>query len=137
MKRNLLGWLTLCLLVLCTAGHAVDVDLTAMSKTMVYAEVFNILGNPEAYLGKTIKMNGIYTVLYYGKINKHYHYVVVEDAAACCQQGFEFVRSGNYVYPKDYPKEKAKIEVTGVFKKGRDDIGYTYYYLAINDLKTL
>ena len=128
-------FLTLCLFA---AGHAVDVDLTAMSKTLVYAEVFNILINrPDAYLGKTIKMNGVYAVAHYDKLDQYYHFIVIEDAAACCQQGFEFIRNGNYVYPKDYPKEKAKIEVTGVFKKGRDASDNTYYYLAAEDFKTL
>ena len=36
----------------------VDVDLTALSSTMVYSEVFNMLNTPENYVGKTIKMTG-------------------------------------------------------------------------------
>ena len=36
----------------------VDLDLTSMSGTMVYSEVYNIMSNPDEYIGKTIRMNG-------------------------------------------------------------------------------
>ena len=35
-----------------------DVDLTALSSTMVYSEVYNMMVTPEEYVGKTIKMSG-------------------------------------------------------------------------------
>ena len=43
---------------------SVDVDLTTLSSTMVYSEVFNMMMEPIAYEGQTIKMDGncaIYT----------------------------------------------------------------------------
>jgi len=126
--------LSLCL----AAAYAVDVDLTTMSSTMVYAKVFNMLGNPDAYLGKTIKMNGVYAAATDDKTGKHYHYIIVEDAFACCQQGFEFIRNGKYVYPQDYPPEKTKIEVSGTIKSYADpEYDYTYYYVAVDDFKTV
>ena len=37
----------------------VDVDLTVLSSTMVYSEVYNmLLFTPDSYLGKTVKMMG-------------------------------------------------------------------------------
>ena len=41
---------------------SVDVDLTTLSSTMVYAEVFNMMMSPDDYIGKTIRMTGIFTV---------------------------------------------------------------------------
>ena len=35
-----------------------DVDLTTLSSTMVYSEVYNMMCEPDRYLGKRIKMNG-------------------------------------------------------------------------------
>ena len=40
----------------------VDVDLTVLSSTMVYAEVFNMMMSPDDYIGRTIRMTGIFTV---------------------------------------------------------------------------
>jgi len=115
------------------SGKAADVDLTIMSATMVYAEVYNIMKNPGGYIGKSIKISGQYYSMYYDKTDRHYHFVLIEDAAACCRQGLEFIWNGEHSYPGDYPKDKTNVEVTGVF--GRyDELGETYYYLAVDDI---
>lgn len=114
----------------------VDVDLTAMSSTMVYGEVFNITQNPQDYLGKTIKASGQYLTSYYDVTDTTYHYVGIADAAACCQQGLEFIWSGDHAYPDDYPAENADIEVSGVFKS-YDELGLTYYYLDVGGIVTI
>ena len=36
----------------------VDFDLTRLSSTMVYSEVYNMMNAPGDYIGKTIKMTG-------------------------------------------------------------------------------
>ncbi len=36
----------------------IDVDLTKLSSTMVYSEVYNMMYTPDDYIGKTVKMNG-------------------------------------------------------------------------------
>lgn len=115
------------------SAAAVDVDLTALSSTMVYAEVFSMMSNPDEYFGKTIKMSGPYGVSFYDKTGLYYHYIIIEDAAACCQQGLEFMWNGNHDYPKDYPKELSEIEVTGVFES-YEELGQTYYYLVVDDI---
>lgn len=40
------------------ASGELDVDLTTLSSTMVYSEVYNMMYEPDRYLGKRIKMNG-------------------------------------------------------------------------------
>ena len=41
----------------------VDLDLTVLSSTMVYAEVYNMLYNdPESYLGKTVRARGEFSI---------------------------------------------------------------------------
>ena len=111
----------------------VDVDLTVLSSTMVYAEVYNMLTSPEDYLGKTIRMKGPYFASYYDVTGIYYHYVIVEDATACCQQGLEFIWSGAHKYPRDYPKEQTKIEVVGVVDS-YEELGEIYYYLLVDDI---
>jgi len=114
----------------------VDVDLTILSSTMVYAEVFNIMSKPDSYLGKTIKLNGLFYSSYYDENETMYYYVVITDAASCCPQGLEFVINGERKYPEDYPDERSKIEVTGTFSS-YNEYGETYYHLLVEDLRIL
>ena len=113
-------------------NNNVDVDLTILSSTMVYAEVFNILAKPDSYIGKTVKLNGLFYSSYYE--DSMYYFVVITDATSCCPQGLEFV--WNRKYPEDYPDERSKIEVTGVFSS-YDELGETYYHLLVEDLRVL
>ena len=116
-----------------SADAGVDFDLTALSSTMVYAEVYNIMTEPDDYIGKTIKMKGPYYTTFYEETNLYYHYVIVEDATACCAQGLEFIWNGEHICPDDYPEEESKIEVAGVFGS-YDELGSTYYYLAVDNI---
>ena len=114
----------------------VDVDLTALSSTMVYAEVYNMMTSPDDYMGKTIKMSGPYYASFYDETGSYYHYVIVEDASACCQSGLEFIWKGEHNYPNDYPADQTKIEVVGVFES-YEELGQTYYYLSVDDIGVL
>ncbi|MBQ4350606.1 MAG: hypothetical protein II768_05065 [Clostridia bacterium] len=90
-----------------------DVDLTLMSSTMVYSEVYNMMAMPDDYVGKTVRMKGTFAA--YPGEDRNYYVCFIADAAACCQQGMEFVLDGEYVYPDDYPAEGTEITVSGVF----------------------
>lgn len=104
---------------------SVDYDLTTMNSDMVYASVYQLMVDPETYVGKTFKMQGTYYSTFYEPTNKYYHYVIIEDAAACCAQGLEFVwGDGSHVYPDEYPANESKVEVSGTFetyKEGEDE----------------
>ena len=91
----------------------IDIDLTRLSSTMVYSEVYNMMNEPEKYVGKTIRMDGNLAVYKYPERN--YYTCIIQDATACCQQGMEFLWAGNHKYPDDYPNEGDGIIVTGVF----------------------
>ena len=95
------------------AGGGLDVDLTKMSSTMVYSEVYNMMAMPDDYVGKTVRMKGTFAA--YPGEDRNYYVCFIADAAACCQQGMEFVLDGEYVYPDDYPAEGTEITVSGVF----------------------
>ena len=114
---------------------AIDIDLSVLSGAMVYAEVYRIMTAPSKYLGKTIKIRGMYNASYYTPTQKYYSYVIIADATACCAQGFEFEWIGKS-YPQDYPQDGATIEVIGVFGC-YDELGITYYSLSVESLKEL
>ncbi|MCD7755695.1 MAG: hypothetical protein LUJ09_05105 [Firmicutes bacterium] len=94
-------------------ASAADVDLTSLSSTMVYAEVYNMLCAPEEYMGKTVRMAGAFAI--YEGDERNYYACIIADATACCSQGIEFVLEGDYSYPEDYPELGTTITVTGVF----------------------
>lgn len=97
------------------------VDLTALSSTMVYAEVFAMMSSPEDYVGKTVKMQGIFSKgqLYAaGSLNDGgtVFACVIQDATACCAQGIPFELAGDRTYPQDYPELGDTITVVGTFE---------------------
>lgn len=117
-----------------TAAPAIDVDLTQLSSTMVYSEVYNMVMTPEKYVGKTVKMSGQFAA-YAGNPAAtdgpaYYFAVVIADATACCQQGLEFVWPGEHAYPADYPAAGAEITVTGTFEAYQVGEGTSYHLIA-------
>ncbi|WMI79812.1 hypothetical protein [Anaerotignum sp. MB30-C6] len=116
--------------------ESVDVDLTKLSSTMVYSEVYNIIMVPDDYIGKTIKMKGFFRVYPSLETDAVYFAVVIPDATACCEQGFEFVLRGEHTYPEDYPTEDAEIEITGVLETYEED-GLEYFYVVADELVIL
>lgn len=102
-------------------GESTFVDLTALSSTMVYGEVFAMMSSPEDYVGKTVKMQGIFSKgqLYAaGSLNDGgtVFACVIQDATACCAQGIPFELAGDHTYPQDYPELGDTITVVGTFE---------------------
>ena len=110
----------------------IDVDLTKMNSNMVYAEVSNMVYFPDQYVGKKIRMDGSFVLAYSMVEEDEYYYAcLIEDALACCAQGIEFVREGDYKYPEDYPGLGDPITVTGTFELYTDEAdGLEYMHLV-------
>ena len=101
--------------VVLSSIDGVDVDLTSLSKTMVYSQVYNMMFYPENFIGKTIRMEGIYTEYFDQATGKRYLACFIMDATQCCSQGVEFELTSDYSYPDDYPTEGDTVVVQGVF----------------------
>ena len=106
-----------------------DVDLTTLSSTMVYSEVYNMMYEPDRYLGKRIKMNGRFAVYENPNTGAVYTACIIMDATACCSQGLEFVLAGEHSYPADYPEPGTEITVVGTFQTYEEN-GYVDYHLV-------
>lgn len=106
------------------AGN-IDVDLTVLSSTMVYSEVYNMMVSPEEYVGKTVKMDGLFAYYHDEATGNYYFACIIQDATACCAQGIEFVLTEDYTYPDDYPEVNEEICVVGVFDTYEEN-GRTY-----------
>ncbi len=114
------------------AGN-IDVDLTILSSTMVYSEVYSMMSYPEEYIGKTVKMEGPFSVYHDEASGNYYFACIIRDATACCAQGIEFVLKDERSYPDDYPEVGAEIRVVGVFDTYLEG-GYTYCTLRNAEL---
>ena len=115
------------------APLAVDLDLSKLSGTVVYSQVYNMMYEPEAYLGKVIKMAGYYSAYEDTDRGVVYHACVIPDATACCAQGIEFVWAGEHAWPDDYPEEGTDIIVTGRLAAYEED-EMTYLHLVDAEL---
>ena len=106
-------------------GEPVDVDLTALSGALVLSEVTNMLSSPKNYIGKTVKMRGSFASFPNPVTGGYYFTCMIQDAAACCAQGMEFILAGDLTYPDDYPPVKSIICVIGIFDTYQEG-GNTY-----------
>ena len=103
-------------------SNNIDVDLSKLSGTMVYSEVYNIMNEPQNYIGKTIKMTGYASAFHDEVDGKDYYACIIPDATACCTQGIEYDLGEN----ADYPEPDSTITVVGTF--GSYQIQDTTYY---------
>lgn len=90
----------------------VDVDLTQMPQNLMYSQAYDMLYNPEQYLGKTVRISGPYSSYADPETNALHRACLIRDATACCTQGVEF-EPADETLPA--PDEEDVITVSGVF----------------------
>ena len=112
------------------AEEDIDIDLTVLSSTMVYSQVFQMIVSPDDFMGKTIKIGGICTCYHSSVANKDYYSCYVQDAAACCSQGIAFTLNDSYSFPDEYPINNEEITLIGVF--GTYQEGKYFYPMILN-----
>ena len=129
MKRALICLLALCLMAASALAEPVDLDLTVLSGTVVYSQVFNMTQDPEAYSDMVVKLKGNLSYYQDPDTGKEYFAAVIADATACCAQGIEFVWAGDHAFPEDYPPLDTEVTVVGTFGT-YEEYGYTYLQLT-------
>ena len=136
MKKTLSILLALCICLLplytgCAneSPVSVDLDLSVMSSTIVYAEMYNIQFDPGQYLGKVIRLRGLYSYYREPSTGVSYYACVVPDATACCMQGMEFVPAIEPEDPDHFLEDSADITVTGRLEIYVDE-GISYLHLV-------
>lgn len=112
--------------------HVIDIDLTVLSSTMVFSEVYEIMVNPEACFGKVMKMKGFCARYYDNVTGNDYFACMIPDATACCQTGIEFVLADDYVFPDNYPEKDAEICIVEVFDVFQES---DYRYCALRNAR--
>lgn len=93
----------------------IDVDLLRMSGTVVYAMVNQMVTNPEKFVGKRVRMKGVFSTYYDNEIKQRFFGCVIADALACCSQGLAFELAKPRKFPDEYPEEGSPITIIGDF----------------------
>ena len=136
MKKAFCAVLIMALLLSPFAGFAetaegfetIDLDLSQMSGTVAYAQVYQMISEPENYVGKIIRMRGYFDVFEDQDTGIVYTSCIIPDAAACCAQGFEFIWAGDHAWPEAYPEPGTYLTVTGRFETYLED-NWMYIHL--------
>lgn len=91
--------------------EGVDVDLTAVSDTIAYAQLYDMLVHKEDFIGKVVRLKGIFASFHSEETGMDYYSCQVTDNTLCCSMGLEFVLGQGHGYPRD----GEEIVVQGVF----------------------
>ncbi len=113
-----------------TATEGVDYDLSKMNSNMIYAQVFDMMMQPEVYKDKIIRISGDYYQLPDNK-GKMTNAVIIRDALACCQQGLEFV----WDFGGSVPAQETPLTVTGVYKITTDSDGLMRTFIQASSVE--
>jgi uncharacterized membrane protein YcgQ (UPF0703/DUF1980 family) len=110
-----------------------------IKEKMFAAQVNDVYLNAEDYLGKTIKLEGLFkSELYYGK-EEPYCFVIRYGPGGCCgldaNVGFEVAWAKDGAKP--YPLIDSWVEATGVLKTYEEDGYSNYLYLDLSSLNVL
>ena len=98
-------------------GNGADLDLTRLSSTMVYSEVYNMRYAPDDYYGKIVRIEGLFSAYPNPDTGEYYYNCIIPDATACCSQGLQFFLADEdtLVYPDDYPENGETVVIVGTF----------------------
>ena len=105
------------------SNKKIDIDISRMSGTMVYGQVYQMVMYPSKYIGKHIKMKGIFSSYYDEESERRFYGCVIQDALACCSQGLAFELAKPRKFPKEYPTEGDAIIIEGDFDYEKDEGG--------------
>ena len=98
---------------------AIDIDLPILTADLRYAQVYDMCMNPDAYVGKVVKAQGLYSYWKNEETGTEYKTVIITDALACCAQGIEFREVEGQALPTPYTGQEdasgCEITVTGIF----------------------
>jgi len=114
-----------------------NTDIVEIKEKMFIAQVQDIYNNAEDYLGKTIKLEGVF------KNEKSYdgdqYCFVIRYGPGCCGNdgivGFEIKWDENNAKP--YPKADSWVESTGILRQYEMDGYADYLYLDLISLNVL
>jgi zinc transport system permease protein len=108
-----------------------------IKEKMFIAQTNDVYLNPEDYLGKTLRLEGLFKSERYGEQS---YCFVIRYGPGCCgndgNAGFEVAWDDRDATDKGYPDSDEWVEATGVLQSYEED-GFPYLYLALSSLAVL
>jgi zinc transport system permease protein len=121
------------------SAQANNTNLIEIKEKMFIAQTNDVYLNPDDYLGKTIKLEGLFKMEQYTGSDTTYCFVL-RYGPGCCgndgNAGFEVAWDDTYTLKPPYPNIDDWVEATGSLKYYEED-GYPYLYIALSSLKVL
>ena len=111
------------------ANYKVDIDLEGLNKNMITAQMTAIAQDSSSYLGKTIRVTGVYDKTYNEALDTYYNWVLGYDETGCCAAwGIEFY--GDPV--PDVIDSYTPISMVGTIST-YDEEGTLYTFIDVSD----
>lgn len=118
------------------SGTKTNAGLVEIKEKMFIAQVNDVYLNPDDYVGKTIRLQGLFMTQDNGSSMPPYHFVI-RYGPGCCgndgNAGFEVLWENKGV---TYPQDEEWVEAVGTFGAYEED-GYPYYCISLSSLKVL
>ncbi|GHU19349.1 hypothetical protein FACS1894163_12110 [Spirochaetia bacterium] len=107
-----------------------------IKEKMFIAQTNDVYLNPEDYLGKTIKLEGLFKQEQYEESDPAYCFVLRYGPGCCGSDGNAGFEVAWDEADKSYPNDDDWVEAVGVLKTYEED-GYPYLYIALSNLTIL
>jgi uncharacterized membrane protein YcgQ (UPF0703/DUF1980 family) len=114
----------------------VEKPVIEIKEKLFIAQTNDIYLNPEEYMGRKIKLEGLFKTDNYVGNDKPYCFVL-RYGPGCC--GFDGTAGFEVSWPEssnEYPVDNEWVEAVGVLDSYDED-GYPYIYLALESLKVM
>lgn len=108
-------------------------EVVYIKEAMFVAQTNDIYINTDDYMGKTIKLEGLFETYCYSETNETC-YFVVRYGPGCC--GYDANPGFEVVWDNEYPKVNDWVEAIGVLESYEED-GYNCLRLRLTSLKVL
>jgi zinc transport system permease protein len=119
--------------------QADSTDVIEIKEKMFIAQTNDVYQNPDDYLGKTIKLEGLFKREQYTGSDTAYCFVL-RYGPGCCgndgNAGFEVAWDDTYTLKPPYPNVDDWVEAKGTLKYYMED-DYPYLYIALSSLSVL
>ncbi|MDR2842455.1 MAG: hypothetical protein LBV52_04580 [Spirochaetaceae bacterium] len=116
-----------------TAASAANNKIVEIKEKLFVAQVQDVYLNSEDYIGKTIKLEGLFKTEISDETGKEYNYVMRYGPGCCGNDsscGFEIA------WDKTYPQTDEWVEAVGVLDSyEEDDSPYPFLYIKLDTLK--
>ncbi|MDR1420045.1 MAG: metal ABC transporter permease [Treponema sp.] len=116
-----------------------EAGVVEIKEKMFIAQTNDVYLNAEDYVGKTIRLEGLFKIEQYAGIDTPYCFVL-RYGPGCCgndgNAGFEVAWDKEISGEKPYPEIDDWVEASGELKYYEED-GYPYLYIALSSLKVL